>query len=128
MMNRLGTMTSCAVAAAAALATYVACAAPPHGTATTAVSASAAAAESPAVVHAVQAYLRTFKLNEKELAENLTIPYTRYQPGVAIVGAARVTGTTGPQGHQVYEVFAVFGTEGSSTGGGLHEFVEIAPE
>jgi hypothetical protein len=122
-------MTSYTFVAATALAlAYVSCAPPPNASAATAVSASAAAAESPALVHAVQAYLRTFKLNEKDLAENLTIPYVRYHPGVAIVGAARVTGTTGPQGHQVYEVFAVFGTEGSSTGGGLHQFVEIAPE
>jgi hypothetical protein len=91
-------------------------------------AAASPSAENPAV-RAVQAYLHTFKLNEKDLAEDLSIPYVRSGDGFSWVGAARVTGKTGPHGHRVYEVVVVTGSIGAAGEGvGIHAFMEIAPE
>lgn len=101
----------------------------PSSAASTTIEAPASpSAENPAV-RAVRAYLHTFKLNEKELAEDLTIPYVVIVDGNSWVGAARVTGTMGPHGHRVYEVVVVTGSiEAAGQGVGLHAFMEIAPE
>jgi hypothetical protein len=100
----------------------------PRVAGTTIETAPSPSAENPAV-RAVQAYLHTFKLNEKELPEDLTIPYVRSGEGFSWVGAARVTGKIGPQGHRVYEVVVVTGSIGAAGEGvGLHAFMEIAPE
>jgi hypothetical protein len=99
----------------------------PSGASTTIEAPATPSAENP-VVRAVQAYLRTFKLNEKELPEDLTIPYVRYGDGFSWVGAARVTGRTGPRGHRVYEVVVVTGGMAAGEGVGTHAFMEISPE
>jgi hypothetical protein len=57
------------------------------------------------VVNAVQAYLRTFKLNEKDLAEGLTIPFSSdTRSSDTWGGTAKATGRMGPRGHEVYLV------------------------
>jgi len=81
-----------------------------------------------AAVESVRAYLRTFKLNEKELAAGFTIPFAFHPEGWAYVGAARATGRTGPKGHQVYEVVVVSGGQAPGEGSGSQGFLEISPE
>jgi hypothetical protein len=76
-----------------------------------------------AVQESVQAYLRTFKLNEKDLVPGLTIPFAQRDSGAPpyTCGAARVTGKLGPHGHEIYELVIA----GDWT---LPRFMEIAPE
>jgi hypothetical protein len=73
-----------------------------------------------AAVESVRAYLRTFKLNERELLPGMTIPFTVFVFALdksfsGRAEAARATGKMGPGGHQVYEL---------TTG----QYLEIAPE
>jgi hypothetical protein len=80
-----------------------------------------------AVVESVRAYLRTFHLNEKDLAAGLTIPWEVNLPDVYGVGMARATGRLGPQGHQIYEL-TEFDYVLTAANHGSHRFLEIAPE
>jgi hypothetical protein len=77
------------------------------------------------VVESVRAYLHTFRLNERELAPGLTIPYAVFvgffgNPPTGLIGTARATGRIGPAGHQIYEV--------NLAGNSEQHFVEIAPQ
>lgn len=93
------------VAVALALGLVACAASTPRTTVDAPASPGAASTENPAAVLAVQAYLRTFKLNEKDLAEGLTIPFGYGRDdGDSSVGVAKVMGRTGRQGHQVYQV------------------------
>jgi hypothetical protein len=69
------------------------------------------------VVSAVQAYLRTFKLSEKDLTQGLIIPF--HSDTSDWGGTAKTTGSIGPHGHEVYFAVAprVFG----------YQFMEIPP-
>jgi|HubBroStandDraft_1064217.scaffolds.fasta_scaffold233455_2 hypothetical protein len=90
---------------------------------------AAAAAES------VRAYLRTFKLNEKDLSPGLSIPFgyypstTRENMDTNAGGSAKATGRSGPKGHQIYEVFSTnCWAHGVHPCYGERTFIEIAPE
>lgn len=76
-----------------------------------------------AVTQSVQAYLKTFKLKETELAVGLSIPWAW---GIHW-GTAKATGKIGPGGHEVYDVnfFKDAGSDGVHCDQG---FLEIAPE
>jgi hypothetical protein len=107
----------------------VACAPTPVATSAVAPGVPDSGLVSAAAVESVRAYLRAFKMNEKDLPVGLTIPWAA---AGNIVGTARATGKMGPQGHQVYEVTDLAGLTApgvmASEVHWLHEFVEIAPE
>jgi len=76
------------------------------------------------VVEAIRAYLRTFKLNERDLPPGLAIPAVHHSAdNTTTVFVARVTGRIGPLGHQVYDV-----AEASCAPCLGGHFIEIAPE
>ncbi len=100
----------------------------------------------PAVIESVRAYLHTLKLNEKDVAVGLTIPFAYVPPdgrgwipiepapdvrvsnGMTYAGgSARATGRIGPKGHQVYEVRALT-CDPSAQCFKQQKFIEISPE
>jgi hypothetical protein len=111
--------------AAALAAGFAACAPPTPATPTTIETPAAPRTNSRvevAVVESVRAYLHTFKLDEKNLAVGLAIPWAEGGEW----GVARATGNFGPGGHRIYEVRRL-----SSASSGLVEnrqSMEIAPE
>jgi hypothetical protein len=106
----------------------IACVPAPASTIDTPASPQAGNLFDTAAVESVRAYLRTFKLNEKDLPAGLTIPLAFHPEGWAYVGAAKATGRTGPRGHQVYDVVVVSGGQAPGEGAGIQGFLEIAPE
>jgi hypothetical protein len=78
-----------------------------------------------AVMESVRAYLHTFKLNERELAAGLTIPFEFWGGNADVSGTARATGKMGPEGHQVYEVIS---SEGPAPNWRSRRLMEIPPE
>jgi hypothetical protein len=124
-------MRQTAILAVAALAlTLVACGRAPVPT-TAAAPGTPGGPAGVAVVESVRAYLRAFKLNEKDLPVGLTIPWGVAHDDSTTVGAVRATGKIGPQGHQIYETFLLWSTAAPSRGGETlmsHDFLEIAPE
>ena len=91
--------------------------------------ATVASADPDPVGEAVRAYLRAFKLNEKDLPRGLSIPWGFFYDDAlhGDGGTARVTGRTGPKGHEVYEVIRVSCASVSPTSC-PGRFMEIAPE
>jgi hypothetical protein len=109
------------IAAAVLALGSVAC--QPNTTIETAVPPSDASTDNPRTVQAVRAYLHTFKLNEKDLIEGLTIPFAYGWVGdTGSIGTATATGKMGPNGHQIYRVVL------AECHGCAARFLEIAPE
>ena len=74
------------------------------------------------IVKSVRGYLHTFKLDEQDLAEGLTIPWALGDHW----GTAQATGKIGPQGHEVYDVH-IF-QDGFQTGvWSGQKYIEIGP-